>query len=54
MVLPTFTALALPAGVTTAIPGTLTRIFALIELKRHDPEMFQLLSQLWLVDSQSK
>jgi hypothetical protein len=30
MVLPTFTAPALPAGVTTTLPGTLTRIFALI------------------------
>jgi len=30
MVLPTFTAPALPAGVTAALPGTLTRIFALI------------------------
>jgi hypothetical protein len=29
-VLPTFTAPALPAGVTAAIPGTLNRIFALI------------------------
>jgi hypothetical protein len=29
-VLPTFTATALPAGVTAALPGTLTRIFALI------------------------
>ena len=30
MVLPTFTAPALPAGVTAALPGTLTRIFGLI------------------------
>ena len=30
MVLPTYTAPALPAGVTAAVPGTLTRIFALI------------------------
>ena len=30
MVLPTFTAPALPAGVTAALPGTLNRIFALI------------------------
>jgi hypothetical protein len=30
MVLPTFTAPALPAGITAAIPGTLTRIFGLI------------------------
>lgn len=30
MVLPTFTAPALPAGVTATLPGTLTRIFALI------------------------
>jgi hypothetical protein len=29
-VLPTFTAPALPVGVTAALPGTLTRIFALI------------------------
>lgn len=31
MVLPTFTAPALPAGVTATLPGTLTRIFALIQ-----------------------
>ena len=30
VVLPTFTAPALPAGVTAALPGTLTRIFTLI------------------------
>ena len=30
MVLPTFTAPTLPAGVTAAIPGVLTRIFALV------------------------
>ena len=30
MVLPTFTAPALPAGVTATLPGTLTRLFALI------------------------
>lgn len=30
MVLPTFTAPALPAGVSAALPGTLTRLFALI------------------------
>lgn len=30
MVLPTFTAPALPTGVTAALPGTLTRIFALV------------------------
>jgi hypothetical protein len=30
MVLPTFTAPALPAGVTAAVPGTLNRIFALV------------------------
>lgn len=28
--------------------------FAKDELKKHDPEMFQLLSQLWLADSKSK
>ena len=36
MVLPTFTAPALPTGVTAALPGALNRIFALIgNMKRH-------------------
>jgi hypothetical protein len=36
LVLPTFTAPALPSGVTAALPGALTRIFALIsKMKLH-------------------
>jgi hypothetical protein len=54
MVLPTFTAPALPAGVTASLPGTLTRIFALIAKMKLSPAMTEAIgTDLGIVGSEA-